>query len=133
MFFDDLFLAFHGFQPSDITRSYLHDKMNALQNEAPYGSNLKATFTRRDNLYQGVITIYSSAGRFFAAASGEKIKEVTRKLIEQIRTQLNRWKKQRFHCEYFDFTPFGGRPDLTDDSATTDLGCNQQTFKEVRQ
>lgn len=99
MLMDDLYLKFQGFHPSDFTRSYLNDKMSAIRDEAPYGSNLQATFTRRDHLFKGVITIYSSAGKFFAVASGTKLKEVTHKLIEQMRKQLDRWKSQRFQHE----------------------------------
>jgi hypothetical protein len=92
----DLFLKFQGFHPSDFTRSYLNDKMSAIHDEAPYGSSLHATFTRRDHLFKGVVTIYSSAGKFFAIASGSKLKEVSHRLVEQIRKQLDRWKSQRF-------------------------------------
>lgn len=99
MFMDDRFIKFQGFHPSDFTRSYLNDKMSAIYDEAPYGSTLRATFTRKGPLFKGVITIYSSAGKFFAVASGNKLKEVTNKLIEQIRKQLDRWKSQRFPRE----------------------------------
>lgn len=96
MLLDNILLKFQGFHPSDFTRSYLNDKMRAIQDGSPYGSNLQATFTRRDHLFKGVVTIYSSAGKFFAVASGTKLKEVTHKLLEQIRKQLDRWKSQRF-------------------------------------
>ena len=89
-------LKFQGFHPSEFTRSYLGDKMSAIQDWAPYGSTLKATFTRNDRLFKGVVTIYSSAGKFFAIASGHKLKEVTHKLVQQIHRQLDRWKEKRF-------------------------------------
>lgn len=99
MLLDDRFLKFQGFHPSDFTRSYLNDKIGALHEEAPNGSTLQATFTRKDHLFKGVVTIYSSAGKFFAVASGSKLKEVTHRLIEQLRKQLDRWKSQRFQHE----------------------------------
>lgn len=93
---DDRYLKFQGFYPSDFTRAYVDDKMCAIHEEAPYGSTLKATFSRSDHLFRGVVTIYSSAGKFFAMATGTKLKEVTQKIVEQLRKQLNRWKSQRF-------------------------------------
>lgn len=99
MLMDDRFLKFQGFHPSDFTRSYLNDKMSAIHEETPYGSTLHATFRRKGHLFKGVVTIYSSAGKFFAVASGNKLKEVTNRLIEQLRKQLDRWKSQRFQHE----------------------------------
>lgn len=102
---DNHFLKFQGFHPSNFTRTYLNDKLSAIYDEAPYGSTLQASFTRKDHTFKGVVTIYSSAGKFFAVASGNKLKEVTGKLIEQIRKQLTRWKSQRFQHESLkDFT-----------------------------
>lgn len=96
MFMDDLSIKFQGFHPSEFTRSYLNEKMSALHNGAPYGSRLKAVFTRDGHIFKGVVSIRSSAGKFFATASGSKLKEVTHRLVGQIRKQLSRWKSQRF-------------------------------------
>lgn len=93
---NDFNLIFQGFHPSEFTRAYLGDKLSAIHLEAPYGSNLKAVFTRKDRLFKGVVTISSSAGRFFAMASGYKIREVTHRLVSQMRRKLNKWKSQRF-------------------------------------
>lgn len=98
-FMDNLMMKFQGFHPSDFTVSYLQDKMTILQNEAPNGSRLQASFSRRDHFFKGVVTINSSAGKFFAMASGIKVKEVTHKLNEQIRKQFERWKSRRHHRE----------------------------------
>lgn len=94
-------IKFQGIHPSSFTRSYLKDKMDAIQDESPYGSNLNATFSRRNHLFKGIVTIHSSHGKFFAAASGTKLKEVTHSLMDQIRKQLGRWKAQRFRPSKF--------------------------------
>lgn len=94
-------IKFHGFHPSDFSRSYLEMKMSEMHDAAPYGANLKATFTRKHAVFKGVVTIYSSAGRFFAVASGRKLKSVTHKLVDQLRKQLEKWKSERFHNESF--------------------------------
>lgn len=96
MFMDDMFLKYQGFHPSDFTRAYLDEKMSAIREEAPYGSHLHATFTRQAHIFKGVVTIYSSAGKFFAVAESTRLKEVTHKLMDQLRRQLNKWKSERF-------------------------------------
>ncbi len=93
---DDFNIKFQGFHPSDFTRSYLKERMSEMLDEAPYGSTLQAVFTRKNEWLKGIVTIHSSAGRFFAVSSGTKVKEVGRKLVEQIRKQLDKWKSLRF-------------------------------------
>lgn len=92
-------LKIQGFHPSEFTRTYLNEKMASLRCEAPFGSHLRATFTRHDRIIKGVVTISSSAGQFFAVASGTQLKDVTQKMLERIRKQLERWKSQRLKHE----------------------------------
>lgn len=93
---DNRILKFQGFHPSEFTQNYLEEKIDLLLEEAPYGATLKMDMSRKDDQFKGMITIYSSSGRFFAISSGRKLKEVTNKLIEQIRKKLDRWKRRRF-------------------------------------
>ncbi len=96
---ENLMLKFQGFHPSDFTRTYLNDRMMHLQDEAPFGSTVHASFSRQNKFFKGIITINSNAGKFFAIASGTKLKDVTHKLNEQIRKQLERWKSRRHNKE----------------------------------
>jgi ribosome-associated translation inhibitor RaiA len=99
MLLDDRFLKFQGFSPSDFTRTFLKDVLSELHEESPYGSTLEATFTKRENFFKGMVTIHSAVGKFFAIADGTQLKEVTHKLVDQIRKQLDRWKSKRFQRE----------------------------------
>lgn len=99
MFARDKYIRFQGFKPSDFTQTFLHEKIGTLHEEAPYGSTFNAVFTRKGRLIKGVITIYSSVGRFFAVASGYRLREVANKLTDRMRRQLNRWKSRRFAGE----------------------------------
>lgn len=96
---ENLMLKFQGFHPSEFTRSYLNDKMMHLQDEAPVGSQVHASFSRQNKFFKGIVTINSNAGKFFAMASGTKLKDVTHKLNEQMRKQLERWKSRRHNRE----------------------------------
>lgn len=102
MLVDDRHLKFQGFQPSHFMRTYVDDKLSAIQEQAPYGSTLRAAFTQSGETLKGVLTIYSSAGRFFAIACGPNLKEVTHRLSEQIRKQIARWKTRRFQRRAYD-------------------------------
>lgn len=94
---DELSLKFIGFRPSEFAQTSLNKTMSELLDEAPYGAMLKAAFTKKGLQYKGVVTIYSSAGRFFAVSTGSELKKVNHKLTEQIRKQFDKWKSQRFH------------------------------------
>jgi hypothetical protein len=89
-------IRFQGFHPSEFTKTYLNEKISLLKSEVPFGATMKAAFTRNNHMIKGVVSVYSSAGRFFAVASGKKLKLVTDKLTEQIRRQTNKWKTNRF-------------------------------------
>lgn len=91
---ENMMLKFQGFHPSDFTRSYLEDKMTILQHEAPYGAHMEATFTRNNKTFKAIVTILSPAGKFFAVASGTKLKEVTHKINHQLQKQMDKWKEK---------------------------------------
>lgn len=96
MFMSQKKLKFQGFQPSDFTQTFLEDKLNRILEQAPYGAFLDAVFTRKGPQFKGVVTIYSSAGRFFASSSGTQLKAVSNVLTHQLQRQLQKWKSQRF-------------------------------------
>ena len=91
---DNLMMKYQGFHPSDFAISYLEDKMTILQDEAPIGANIQATFTRNDHIFKGVVTILSPAGKFFAVASGKKLRDVTHKIQSQMQKQIKKWKEK---------------------------------------
>lgn len=96
MYKDEVLIKYQGFHPSDFTKTFLQGLLSELHEESPSGSTLKADFSRKDHVFKAVISIHSSAGKFFAVASGRKLREVTDKIIDQIRKQLDRWKSARF-------------------------------------
>lgn len=93
---DQMTVHFYGFSPSDFSREYLTNKLAAIQDEAPYGAQVRAVFSRRQNIFKGVITIHSAVGKFLAVSSGQKLKMVTQNLSDQLRRQIDRWKARRF-------------------------------------
>lgn len=103
---DELRLIFHGFNPSESARQSLSDRLSAIQDEAPYGAVVKAEFTRQNRSLKGLVSIQSSAGRFFSMADGTDLTEVMQKLTRRIRRQLDRWKSRRFKSFRYE-VPYG--------------------------
>lgn len=97
---NDLFVRFQGFHPSSFTRSYLNTVLARLIKAAPSGATLDAFFYRRNKVFKGTISIHSSCGQFFATASGRRVKEVTRKIMDQLKKQIK--KKQVLMRESYD-------------------------------
>lgn len=91
-FMENLMMKYHGFHPSEFTTHYLEEKMAVLQDEAPIGANIQATFSRQNRIFKGVVTILTPAGKFFAVASGKKLKDVTHKIQSQMQRQIKKWK-----------------------------------------
>ncbi len=93
---DNISTEFQGFKPSEYTRTYVDDVLHVIQEEAPYGSAVSANFVRENERVKGTIKINSVVGRFFAVAEGSRLSEVSMRLKEQMRHQLNKWKAMRF-------------------------------------
>lgn len=87
---------FQGFQPSEFTKTQVDEVLSSLQQQAPYGAALSASFVRENDKLKGTIKVNSAAGRFFAVAEGSRLSEVSRRLMDQMKCQLARWKAVRF-------------------------------------
>ena len=99
MFAESKMIHFRGFHPCEYTRSYIANLVDLLHGEAPHGSIIDATFSRNGKAIKGIVKINSSVGEFFAVASGEKLKNVSHKLTEQIRRQVSKWKSKKLNHE----------------------------------
>ncbi|MEZ0393270.1 MAG: hypothetical protein ACAH59_13705 [Pseudobdellovibrionaceae bacterium] len=106
----DLQIKYLDFQPSDWARRGLETVLQEIHDKAPDGSLLKASFSRKKNLFKGVIQIQSSLGPFFAVATGPGLREVSDKLAHQMQRRFERWKAKRFKRRSLKFL----RPELSD-------------------
>jgi len=92
-------VQFQGYRPSEFVQEYLDEHLKELQLEA-CGATLKATFKRESRTLKGIVSLYSSAGHFLAIAKGNKTADVCRKLMVQIRRQIEKkkssWKEKGF-------------------------------------
>lgn len=96
---DTISINYTGFHPSEWTQTYLEEKLQHLQEIAPYGAVMFAHFARKGKIFRAHIHVNSSAGKFFAKSSGSKLKEVSHHLIDQIFHQIGKWKDNRFDRE----------------------------------
>ena len=92
----EMTMHYHGFHPSEFTKDYLEEVMEELYTESPHGSFFQASFSRQNHIFKARVRIDSVNGHFFAVASGKKLKDVTHRVVFQIRKQLSKWKSLRF-------------------------------------
>ncbi|MGZ3723241.1 MAG: HPF/RaiA family ribosome-associated protein [Bdellovibrionales bacterium] len=104
---EDIMIQYQGFHPSDFTKTYLDSKLSELLDQAPYGSSVRAVFSRKNKQLVANVRIMSAAGQFFATAQGMHMREVSRKLGERVRRQLKRWKTIRFQNKRLRDLPVG--------------------------
>ncbi len=96
---EDVDLKFQGFDPSELMSTYLETILRAVHEESPYGSSIRATFTRTNDVIVGVLHITSAATSFVANTTGNGLKRVGEELVLQIRGQIDKWKQVRFQLE----------------------------------
>lgn len=92
-------IEYQGFSPTDEIREHFERIIHEVHEEAPYGARIRAVFARRHRTFRGRIQINSAVGPFFAMARGDSYQAVMKRLLEQMRRRLNRWKSRRFEAK----------------------------------
>jgi hypothetical protein len=92
---EDFSLKFKGFEPTEELKKFVDTLLRETHLKSPSQSFLKATFTLTNGLFEGVIDITSTAGRFVAKAADTDVRDVGAKMFEGIRSELDRWKSRR--------------------------------------
>ena len=90
---------YHDFHPSEQTRFFIDSIVNEIQRELPQGSTVRATFSLKDKLVKGMLQVGSYGGPFFTVAAAEDLKEVTMKLLEQMRRRIDKFKTKQHRRE----------------------------------
>lgn len=88
-------IQYQNFHPSAFTKQYLDTKLSQVTRRLPTGSSLKAVFTVENGGITATLRIMTAAGEFFAMSKGRFLKDVNRRLMVQIRRQLQRWHQRR--------------------------------------
>lgn len=92
----DVIVQYTGFTPTEYMREYIEKLLREVREESPSTSIVNASICLADRCFKGTIRINSCIGGFFAIATDVRLKLVGKKMAEQIRKQLNRWKETRF-------------------------------------
>ena len=88
-------INYHGFHPSDDTKHFVEAVIHEIHEELPGGATVKASFSKNKDIVKGVLQVGSYAGPFFSVAASHNLKDVTFKLLEQMRRRLEKWKYKR--------------------------------------
>ena len=123
----EMTIQYQGFHPTDFTKDYLEAMMDELYSESPHGSFFQSVFSRQNHIFKARVRIDSGNGHFFAVASGRKLKEVTHRVVYQIRKQLGKRKSLRFNkrashfdSPYFKEFKFSSEKELNNDDYQTE-------------
>lgn len=90
----DLNIQYQNFVPSAFTKDYLDGKLRGVLKRAPHGADMKAIFSVENGGITATLRIMTTAGEFFAISKGRFLKDVNRRLIVQIRRQIERWNQR---------------------------------------
>jgi hypothetical protein len=107
----EMMIQYVGFHPSDYTRDYLQNLISEIYSESPDGANVQAVFSRQGHNFRARIRIDSAAGHFFAVASGRQFKDVTHRMVFQIRKKLDKWKTSRHEHRSISEVPYHFGPE----------------------
>jgi hypothetical protein len=99
MKFGDIHIRYHGFHPTDYTKSQVDAVLQEIYDESPDGSALKASISRKGDLLKGIVEVNSAAGPFFATATSRGLHDVLNRPLEQMRRRLGKWKSKRYQNE----------------------------------
>jgi len=77
---------------SDVTRENIQSMFSVIAEEAPHSAKINVTFTKKDNLVKGMIHIHSADGSFFSSAVDSNIKNISEKIVHQVRRRIEKWK-----------------------------------------
>ncbi len=95
MTYDDFYVQYQGFHPSDFTKDFIESILNELKLESPRGAILKASFVKKRDHFKGVVKIQTSVGPFFASATNSSLKEVSERITGQLRRRIQKWKTKK--------------------------------------
>lgn len=95
MTYEDFYVKYQGFHPSDFTKGFIEAVLNELKIESPHGAVLRASFIKKNDLFKGIVKIQTAAGPFFASATNSSLKEVSEKITDQLRRRIQKWKTKK--------------------------------------
>ncbi len=96
MTFKNFDLQFMGFEPKRKVRIFIEEQLKQIHAESPHNSYIRLYYTKLKEGTEGMITVNSQVGRFFAHEFGHDIVALTKRLQKTIRRELKAWKKSRF-------------------------------------
>ena len=88
----NLMIKYQGFKLSDISRNHIQSLFSGIAEESPNSAKINVTFTKKDNLLKGMIHIHSADGSFFSSAVDNNLKNISEKIVHQVRRRIEKWK-----------------------------------------
>ena len=93
----DIQLQYHGFKPSMFAQKYLQDMLIKSVEEAPKNSFIQGHFSRNKKIIKGFVQVHSHLNNYYAVAEGDRLKDVTKKIINQLNKKIEKKIKKRLN------------------------------------
>ena len=88
----NLMIKYQGFKLSDVSRDHIQSLFYGIAQESPHSAKINVTFTKKDHLLKGMIYIHSADGSFFSSAVDNNLKNISEKIVHQVRRRIEKWK-----------------------------------------
>lgn len=89
-------LDFVGFEPDSDLLDNIRIRMSNLYANSPHHSFLKATFSKTEDVFEGVIDITSAVAKFAVSLENKDIDALSLLAFDKIKWDLDVWKAKRF-------------------------------------
>ncbi len=100
---ENVIIRYQGFSPSEITKDYIRSISQHIAENSSRNAKIKVTFSKKRELFKGMVQLNSAEGVFFATASDSNLKAIAEKMLFQVRRQHDKWKtKHREHTSLKD-------------------------------
>lgn len=101
----NVLIKYQGFSPSEMTKEYMNSVCEHIAESLPRNTKIKVTFSKKRELFKGMVQLNSAEGVFFSTATDINLKVIAEKILTQVRRQRDKWKtKHKDHTSLRDLS-----------------------------
>lgn len=109
---NNIVITYLHLHPSAETQSFVDSVIKEIYHELPPSSTIKATFSAKDDVVNGMLQVNSHNGPLFAKATSTNVSEIATKLLALTRRRVNKFKTQNHRRLSIKNLPVSGEEEL---------------------
>lgn len=99
-------IKYQGFVPSEMTREYVNGVCKEIADSLSSNTKIKVIFSKKRELFKGIVQLNSAEGAFFSTASDVNFKVIVDKILTQVRRRQDKWKTKHKNHTSLKALPF---------------------------